>query len=801
MFSELGRQAFEYMLDTQQRTLLFWDVIRQSSDQYIEHISEDSPPVLIFEHELVVDGRDLPSPVNYGLLRIVPSKETPTDPNKRPFVIIDPRAGHGPGVAGSKIHSEIGAALASGHACYFVTFAPYPEDKQTIADVLKAEKHFLEVVAQRHPAATCGKPFLVGNCQGGWALFMLASAAPELVGPIMLAGTPLSYWAGRAGGQNPMRYTGGMLGGTWMSSLASDLGHGLFDGVYLIDNFENLNPANTFWSKPYHLYANIDTEAERYLGFDRWWSAPFFMTRKEIDWIVQNLFVGNRLSKAELPDPIEEGVLNPRNIRTPIIVFASAGDNITPPPQALNWILDLYKDEDDLRLHEQVIVYNIHQSTGHLGIFVSSGVADREHSALFSALDLVELLPPGLYEARIEDLHPDMPYVELIEGRHTIVFEPRTFDDLRSYDDGREDERAFEVVQRVSEINQHVYDLAVSPIVQHLSSAWSAQSLRFLHPKRLGRYMCSSLNPWAALLAPIADQVKQKRLPLDSENVFSDWEQWLNDSVVRGWDAYRDIRDQTIEMGFKQFYGSPWLRAFLGLDDQSVTQQQLLDRDVALQEELKTLRQQIELLQINEGGTEEALARLLIYMADQRSFVDERAFNLLERLHEQTQPNRKMPNLDKLKAILRTQWSIMQKYPTEAIQAIPRLVPAATQRQLLWEMVTKIAQLHLMVHRSPHFNERFAVVACALGLCSEWEPVIARTEAKLAAGSMPDLTQTRLVVADEYGAHAVKPPKPQQQTAEQKVVASTPVAKRTPSKSTRKHSAKTPLKAAKKTKS
>lgn len=60
MFSELGRQAFEYMLDTQQRTLLFWDVIRQSSDQYIEHISEDSPPVLIFEHELVVDGRDLP---------------------------------------------------------------------------------------------------------------------------------------------------------------------------------------------------------------------------------------------------------------------------------------------------------------------------------------------------------------------------------------------------------------------------------------------------------------------------------------------------------------------------------------------------------------------------------------------------------------------------------------------------------------------------------------------------------------------------------------------------------------------
>lgn len=45
----------------------------------------------------------------------------------------------------------------------------------------------------------------------GWALMMLASAAPKLVGPIMLAGAPLDYWSGKAG-QNPMRYSGGMMG-------------------------------------------------------------------------------------------------------------------------------------------------------------------------------------------------------------------------------------------------------------------------------------------------------------------------------------------------------------------------------------------------------------------------------------------------------------------------------------------------------------------------------------------------------------------------------------------------------------
>lgn len=722
MWTELGRQALDYMLDVQQRSWLYLDVMRQASDQYIQHTNEGSPPVLAFEHELVVDGRDLSQPVNYGLLRISAPAHRPTDPTKRPFVIIDPRAGHGPGVAGSKVHSEVGLALERGHACYFVTFAPYPEPEQSIADVLKAEKYFLEVVAQRHPSATCGKPFVVGNCQGGWALFMLASAAPDLVGPIMLAGSPLSYWAGRTGGQNPMRYTGGMLGGTWLSSLVSDAGHGVFDGAYLIDNFENLNPSNTFWAKPYRLFSQIDTEAERYLEFDRWWSAPFYMTRQEMDWIVQNLFVGNRLSRAELPDPTTDGLINPRNIRSPIVVFASAGDNITPPAQALNWILDLYKDEEDLRLHEQVIVYNIHQSTGHLGIFVSATVANREHSTLFNVLDLIELLPPGLYEACIEDLHPDMPFVELVEGRHTIRFESRSFEDLRAFDDGREDEKAFEVVERVSQVNQHVYDLAVSPLVRQVSTAWSAQALRLLHPKRVSRYSWSSLNPVALAVMPLAAQAKAQRQPILGPNLFSDMEQWFSESMVRGWDTYRDIRDQSIEVAFQQIYGAPWLRALLGLDNSHMPSQYLLDRDVALQNELKALRKQVSYLQINQGDSAAALARILIYMAEKSSFVDERAFNLLKRLSQEQVQGCQLPSLDKLKATLREQWSVMQQYPEEAIAAIPKLVPSAQQRQLIWNAVAEIAELHDLNNASEAIQTRFATIACALGLCSAWQP-------------------------------------------------------------------------------
>ncbi len=70
-----------------------------------------------------------------------------------------------------------------------------------------------------------------------------------------------------------MRYVGGLLGGTWLASFVADLGNGLFDGAHLVQNFETLDPANTYFDKYYRLFANIDTEPPRYLEFERWWAA------------------------------------------------------------------------------------------------------------------------------------------------------------------------------------------------------------------------------------------------------------------------------------------------------------------------------------------------------------------------------------------------------------------------------------------------------------------------------------------------------------------------------------------------
>ena len=682
---ELAAQALSYWVDSWQRSVLFWDVLRERGNIFLEHEKEGKPPVLVFDYDIVMDGRLLEQPANYALVRIKPPTEHPTDPQKRPFVVIDPRAGHGPGIGGSKLDSEIGIALRAGHPCYFVMFFPKPVPGQTIEAVARAEARFLQKVNELHAAAE-GKPFVIGNCQGGWALLLLAAAAPELVGPILLAGSPISYWAG-VEGKNPMRYSGGLLGGSWLASLAGDLGNGKFDGAYLVENFENLNPANTLWSKQYNLYSKIDTEPERFLDFEKWWGGYFLLNKEEIEWIVQNLFIGNKLSTNEIRSADGKTTVDLRNIHSPIVVFASWGDNITPPPQALNWITDLYDSVDELRAYEQVIVYCLHEKIGHLGIFVSAKVADREHAEIMSAIDLIDILPPGLYEAVIEDTRPDMPNLELIEGRYLTRFEPRTLDDIRALDDGRDDERPFSVVKRVAEINQSLYDTFVSPVVKALSNEMTAQGLRALQPSRLQRTLLSDLNPAMWTVKTLAQQVRAQRKPAVADNPFVQAEQQVSDIIERSLDQYRDIRDAWQERLFQSLYESPWLAALVGLTGKTDPQHapKLAKK---LREELKRLKLQDLQSQLEVGSVLDAWIRVQLYQGFEEQVFDERPFRLVQQLIREL-PEAERPTIDQLKEAVKRQTFTLLLDEERALNALPRLLPELHQRR----QVLKFARL------------------------------------------------------------------------------------------------------------
>jgi hypothetical protein len=514
----------------------------------LEHERIGMPSVLKFKHETLLDARTFERPVNYALLRIVEAEgnraEHCVDRNKTPVIVVDPRAGHGPGIGGFKRDSEVGMALREGHPTYFIIFYPEPCRGQTLADVLHALRRFVEEVGGRHP----GKPpILYGNCQAGWAVTLLSADCEGLVGPVVLNGSPLSYWEGRAG-TNPMRIAGGLLGGVWLAHFLADLGNGEFDGAWLVQNFENLKPGNALWDKYVALFAKIDTERERFLDFERWWSGFHSLNREEIVAIVENLFIGNELEEGRFR--ICHGCYaDLRRIRNPLIIFASYGDNITPPHQALGWIPTIYKDTDDLKRADQRIVYLLNPHVGHLGIFVSAQVARLEHRAILESLDDIRALPAGLYEMKIDNPSGDP---DCRKPHYRVRFEERMVEEVR-FEYPR---NAFERVRAISEINESFYRFWVSPWVRMASNPWSAALLKWLHPMRTSRYLMSGeFFPLMVGISGLARLIEQNRRPLEGSNPVVARERKVDETVSKQFELVRKLRDGGFEYAFSMIFG------------------------------------------------------------------------------------------------------------------------------------------------------------------------------------------------------------------------------------------------------
>jgi hypothetical protein len=661
----------DYWLDAAQRAILTLEALRERGDNQIARSKLTAPHVLTFEVEVLVDGRTLPRPVNYGLVRILPPAGTVIDPAKRPFIVFDPRAGHGPGIGGMKRESEIGVALAAGHPCYFVGFLPDPMPGQTIEDVCSAEAHFIETVIARHPEAE-SKPCLIGNCQAGWQVMMMASLNPDLPGPILLAGAPLSYWAG-VRGKNPMRYTGGLYGGSWLTALSGDLGHGTFDGAHLIANFEGLNPANTYWKKLYNLYSKVDTEAARFLDFESWWGNPVTLNAAEMQFIVDELFVGNKLSAAAIT--ARDGRrMDLRNITSPIIVFCSWGDDITPPQQALGWLTDLYDTDEEMRAAGQTVVFTVHQTIGHLGIFVSGQVASREHGQFTNCMDMIEMLPPGLYEAVITEVDEDTANPELIHGKYLFRLEARGLDHIRAMGgNDAADQRRFEAVARVSEINRGLYEQFMAPALRAMSTPQSAEFLRRMHPHRLRFEMFSSRNPALAAIPALAEAVRQDRRPVEPENPFLAMERQVSGAMVSWLDAYRDARDAMKEAVFLATYGSPLLQALVGLGAEPAGAGRRAARDVAREAAAQRNAAALE-RRMAEGGLNEALLRALIHVLSAERGLDERSAHVIEALRA-ARPKEKRLTLPQFREVVRDQAQLLRMDEARAMETLPGLLP------------------------------------------------------------------------------------------------------------------------------
>jgi pimeloyl-ACP methyl ester carboxylesterase len=667
----LAPTAFhEYVRDFWQRSILFLDVLRQRGNQREEMLAHGISSVLIYDSELVMRGDQLPNPVNYSLLRVMPREGAEIDNRKRPVFVIDPRAGQGPGIGGFKQASEIGQAFKAGHPVYFAGFTATPVDGQRVEDVARAFTIFIEKVAELHPEAL-GKPFVFGNCQAGWHAMMAACMRPDVVGPMVIAGAPLSYWAG-VRGKNAMRYLGGWFGGTWLDRMMSDIGGGIYDAAWLVANFDNLNPANTFWTKQYNVWARPEQEKDRYLQFEKWWGDFVLLRGEEMQWMVDNLFVGNKFSTGQIVT--SDGIrLDLREIKTPIVCFCSHGDNITPPQQALDWILDNYQSVEEIQEYGQRIFYNIDAQAGHLAIFVGTKVAAKNHAEFINNMELIDAMPPGLYEIVITE----KPGTEAA-GDFDLCIEERSLDDIRALGcNSLEDEREFAAVARVSELNNALYQTFLQPWIRMMSGPQLARAAIELNPLRLGYSVLSDRNPMMRAVAPLANFARAERIAASADNPFVAMQHQFSKPMVDALNLYRDVRDEMVEGTFHAIYGSTPVQAACGIsqnDGAPRPRPGLLPSVIAAAEaEKRRLRGRLA-----DGNAVDAAARVLVYIGKTQHRIEEGTFEALRKLllaHPEVSEA-------EFKAAVREQWAILAVDERAAIEALPQLLPedAAARR-------------------------------------------------------------------------------------------------------------------------
>ena len=654
-----------YLGDFWQRSILFYDTLRQRADNMLTYQAQDYPLIIKFEYEVLIDGHNLPEPCNSSLLKINPLQGQIIDDKLQPIVVIDPRGGHGAGIGGFKKDSEIGESLRAGHPTYFISFTHSPVEGQTLETVTKTQVRFIEDVIRRHPDAE--KPVIIGNCQAGWSTMLLAAYNPDLPGIIIINGAPLSYWSGIAG-QNPMRYAGGLLGGAWITRFASDFGNGRFDGAWLVSNFENLDPANTLWGKNYNLFSKIDTESERFLDFENWWSNPVLYNSNEIEVIVDDLFIGNRPSRPEFG----ANQLIQR-VQSPIVVFCSEGDNITPPQQALNWIIDAYPNDIDLKKAGKTIIYLQHKSIGHLGIFVSGKIARREHRQLIASLDAVKVLPPGLFEMIIQDIEDTAGNII----SHKVFFESRNIADLKVEDaDGRIDEKVFPLVDRISQNHSNLYEILVRPFMRQVMTEPVAEFIRDSNTFRASRDFFSSINPLFSWLPGVANTIKANRHAVAEDNPVLVWQGLISDNIISFLNTYRDARDAMGEAAFFNIYGS--LTALTDFRDQH----SLADT----KNEPSALTKNIENA-LTQGGIKEACIRILLLLSHKSSAIDRDGLTRLIQHYREIKSYHSDLDPEAVREAVTLQNLLVYSYPAESLHTLAQLLPDLETRNDLLSII------------------------------------------------------------------------------------------------------------------
>jgi hypothetical protein len=414
------------------------------------------------------------------------------------------------------------------------------------------------------------------------------------------------------------------------------------------------------------------------------------MNREEIEWITRNLFVGNKLWKGETQG-VDGKSFDLREIKAPIVLFASMGDNITPPQQAFNWVADVYGSTAEIKSRGQVIVGLLHQDIGHLGIFVSGKVAKKEHAQIVSVLKTIELLPPGVYGMALTEHKGARGVVE-----YEVEFREHQLEEIieRLNRFGRADEQPFQAVAAVSDFNQRAYELFAQPIVQAMSNEASAQALRELHPLRMQNWAFSSLNPWLAWLAPAAEAARGHRQAVDDDHPLRKAEKLGAELMSASLDYYRGLRDAATEAGFFGVYANMFA-LYNDVEDKPA-------EHVAPEVDGRALPEvEAALATLHEGGYTEALARVAFLLTRSDEPLPLSRLELRQELQADYADYLPDLPLHEWRRVRGTQEVIVRHEPEQAVASLPTLLAEPNARARLLGLLDKLMADRRVLGRAP----------------------------------------------------------------------------------------------------
>ena len=497
-----------------------------------------------------------------------------------------------------KQDSEIGVALAAGHPCYFIGFLPAARCRaRRSRTCARAEAAFVERSRRAIPrpkASRCIDRQLPGRL-----------ADHDDGRDPARARAARSCWRARrcpigraCAASNPMRYLGGMLGGTWLTALAGDLGQ---------RHLRRRQSGRQF---------RIAQSGQHLLGE-----------------ALQRLFQGRHRSRSASsisrpggaarccsmparcsgsPTTCSSATSSPRarsapptacastcaTSSSPIIVFCSWGDNITPPQQALGWITDLYDHER--RDRRQRPDHRLHAApddrpSRHLRLRQGGDQGARRVRLLHGhdRPDAARPLRGGDHRGR----RGHRAIRELIHGKYLFRLEARTLDDIRALGGNNdEDEQRFAAAARVSEINLGLYRTLAQPAVRAVTTEQIGRGdARRCIPAACASAMFSDKNPMMQPVKALAEAVRaDAQAGRAGQSAARAWRRSPRPGSRPGWRATGTARDAMTEAMFLGTYGSPLLQAMVGLGAETARTPRRIERDLVREATEARLRAELE---------------------------------------------------------------------------------------------------------------------------------------------------------------------------------------------------------------